>query len=453
MVAHDSSTPVAPLSTPLSAPLSAGRRGVVLRLGLAQTLAWASTYYLPAILARPMAAELGLTPGWVFAFFSGALLISAVVGPLAGRQIDRHGGRGLLMATSLVFALGLALLALAHGPLSLALGWAVLGLAMGAGLYEAGFASLVRLYGQGARNAITGITLLAGFASTVGWPLSGLMLEAWGWRGACLGWAGLHISLGLWLNSRLPRLPDVPGVPGLPQRPHPTPQANLAPSSGGAAQDASGQGAQGALGGEAAQPAPPTAALDDSARLTPAEARLAAVLLAAVFAAAWFTSTALAAHLPALLQAGGLSLAAAVGIGALVGPAQVAGRLLEFGWLRRLHPLLSARLAALSHPVGAALVLALGAGWAAPFALLHGMGNGILTIAKGTLPLVLFGSGGYGARQGLITLPSRVAQAAAPWLFGLGVERVGLGMLWLSTGLGLLAFAALMFMPQGRRPG
>src|SRR6185295_1923155 len=143
--------------------------------------------------------------------------------------------------------------------------------------------------------------------------------------------------------------------------------------------------------------------------------RRSALILAFVFAVTWFVSTAMAAHLPRLLQAGGATLAAAVAIGALVGPAQVGGRLLEFGVLRHVHPLLSARLAALMHPVGAALLALLGAPLAALFAILHGAGNGILTIAKGTLPLVLFGAQDYGLRQGLLMVPARIAQASSPW--------------------------------------
>lgn len=120
---------------------------------------------------------------------------------------------------------------------------------------------------------------------------------------------------------------------------------------------------------------------------------LATALLAFVFAATWFISTAMATHLPRMLQATGATLAAAVAVGALIGPAQVAGRLLEFGLLRHVHPLLSARLAALTHPAGVAVLLAAGPALAPLFAILHGAGNGILTIAKGTLPLALFGPG------------------------------------------------------------
>src|SRR5690606_27181508 len=141
----------------------------------------------------------------------------------------------------------------------------------------------------------------------------------------------------------------------------------------------------------------------------------------------WFVSTAMAAHLPALVMAGGATLAAAVAIGALVGPAQVAGRLVEFGLLRRVHPLMSARLASLMHPLGAAVLGLAGAPGAAAFALLHGAGNGVLTIAKGTLPLVLFGPQGYGLRQGLLMVPARIAQALAPWIFGLWLEWWGTG--------------------------
>ncbi|WP_287931568.1 MFS transporter, partial [Achromobacter sp.] len=177
---------------------------VVGALGTAQTLAWASSYYLPAMLAAPMARDLGIPTAAVYAAFSGAMTVSALTGPGAGRLIDRHGGV-VLAATSVLFACGLALLGLAQGVWSMTAAWLVLGVAMGAGLYEAAFASLVRLYGHDARGAITGITLIAGFASTVGWPLSAWMDSHLGWRGACLGWAALHLLIGLPLNAWLPK--------------------------------------------------------------------------------------------------------------------------------------------------------------------------------------------------------------------------------------------------------
>ncbi|HEY8879923.1 MAG TPA: MFS transporter [Roseateles sp.] len=383
--------------------MAAGRASVVISLGSAQTLAWASSYYLPALLARPMAGELGVSEPTVFAAFSGALVVSALVGPHSGRRIDRWGGRPVLMATSVLFALGLAAMAMASGPASLFAAWLLMGVAMGSGLYEAAFASLVRLYGQEARGAITGITLIAGFASTVGWPLTAALEHALGWRGACGAWAALHLLVGLPLNAALPRAPQ------------PTALAD-----GGA-------------------PIPAPAPAGEPPLRT-------ALLLAWVFAVTWFVSTAMAAHLPRLLDAVGAAPGAVIAIGALVGPAQVAGRLLEFGFLRRLHPLHSARAAALMHPLGAVLLATLGAPVAAAFALLHGAGNGILTIAKGTLPLALFGPAGYGHRQGLLMLPARLGQALSPWLFGLLLAESGPRALWFSAALALSALAALLLI-------
>jgi MFS family permease len=399
-------------------------------LGTAQTLAWASSYYLPAILAEPMARDLGLITPTVFVAFSLAMAVSALLGPAAGRAIDRHGGRPVLLATNLVFALALAVLGLAQGPVGLFAGWLLVGLGMGCGLYEAAFATLVRLYGSGARNPITGITLIAGFASTVGWPLSAWMSAEFGWRGACFGWAALHLLLGLPLNALVPRVAATREAPSLP--------SPLPPCGAGAR----GEGDDHRCPGP--RPSPPPLSREGRGEPMPGASLRNAVLLSVVFALVWFVSTAMATHLPAMLQAGGASLSAAVAVGALVGPAQVAGRLLEFGVLRHVHPLLSARLAALGHPLGVAVLLALGPPGAAAFALLHGSGNGIMTIAKGTLPLALFGADGYGRRQGWMMMPARVAQAVAPVSFGLLLEALGAGAMWVSAALGLAAFAALM---------
>ena len=380
------------------------RSGVVLALGTAQTLAWASSYYLVAIVADPISRELGVSATAVFAAFSAALLLSAALGPTVGRAIDRRGGHGVLCLSNLVFAAGLALLAVAHGPVLVAVGWLVLGAGMALGLYDSAFATLAGLYGRDARGAITGITLIAGFASTVGWPLTAWLDGAVGWRGACLAWAGLHLVVGLPLNGFL-----VPRAP-------PPPVADAAP------------------------------AMQADADVAP---RGAMALLAFVFAATWVVSTGMAAHLPRLLHAAGVSPAAAVAAAALIGPAQVTARLAEYGLMRRAHPLVSARIATVLHPIGAAALVLFGGPAAAVFTLLHGAGNGLLTIAKGTLPLALFGPAGYGLRTGLLSAPARVAQAGAPLLFGLLLDRMGLGVLAVSAGLGLASAAALLALgPQ-----
>jgi MFS family permease len=185
------------------------RRSVVVgALGTAQTLAWGSSYYLPAIMADPIAHGLGLSRTAVFGLFSGALLLSAVLGPSVGRAIDNRGGRGVLALSNLVLAAGLVLLGVAQGFVTLALAWAVLGVGMAMGLYDPAFATLTGLYGRAARGPITGITLIAGFASTVGWPLSAFLDAQFGWRAACLIWAALYIVIGLPLNRLLiPRAP------------------------------------------------------------------------------------------------------------------------------------------------------------------------------------------------------------------------------------------------------
>lgn len=383
-------------------PVSRAR--VVIALGTAQTLAWGSSYYLPAILADPMAQAVGLPRTAIFAMFSAALVLTAALGPMAGRAIDRQGGRTVLTWSSFAFALGLAVLGLAREPIMLTLGWLLLGVGMGFGLYDAAFATLAGLYGRDARGSITGVTLIAGFASTVGWPLSALFLEQLGWRGACFAWAVLHVVLGLPLNRLL-----IPPVP----------------------------------------PPPPTTAPDASGPLPP---RRAMPLMALVFAVSAFLAGAMGAHLPGLLLGAGATPAGAVLAASLLGPAQVGARLLEFGLLRRAHPLISGRIAAAAHPIAAGLLLAFGAAAAPVFAIVHGAGNGVLTIVRGTLPLALFGAAGYGLRTGLLAAPARLLQAAAPLLFGLALDVLGQRALLITGALGGLSVAALFLLRVPTRP-
>jgi predicted MFS family arabinose efflux permease len=370
---------------------------VVAALGSTQTLAWASSYYLPAILGAPIAQALGLPTSVFFGIFSMALLASAAAGPAVGKIIDRHGGRGMLVASNLVLAVGLALLARADSLVGLAIAWIPLGAGITMGLYDPAFATLTRLYGRDARNPITGITLIAGFASTIGWPVSAFLLHHYGWREACLVWAALNLVVCLPVNLLL-----------IPKPPAEVPHAAVS------------------TGGDAAEPP-----------------RGAMLVLAFFFSAAWFVTGAMAAHLPRLLQAAGASPAEAVAAAALVGPAQVAARLVEFGLLRRLHPLISARFAALMHPLAALALSMSGPFGIAGFALLHGAGNGMITIAKGTLPLAIFGPHGFGLRSGMLSAPARLTQSAAPFLFGLLLDNVGAGAVALSAALMLAAFASL----------
>jgi len=169
---------------------------LILALGTTQTLAWASSYYIPAILADPIARDLGISANWVFAAFSASLVLSALLGPRIGRQIDLVGGRSVLAISNLTLAAGLLLLGLASSIPLLVAAWLLLGIGMTCGLYDAAFGALGRIYGDTARRAITGITLMAGFASTIGWPLSAYGLAQFGWRETCFAWATAHILIG-----------------------------------------------------------------------------------------------------------------------------------------------------------------------------------------------------------------------------------------------------------------
>lgn len=376
--------------------------GVVIALGTAQTIAWASSYYLPAVLAAQIARDLGLAPTYVFAALSSALVISALLGPRVGHAIDRFGGRYLLAASNAVFVSGLLLLSVAHGAVLLIAAWMTLGMGMGMGLYEAAFATLTRIYGAGARRAITGITLIAGFASTVGWPFTTWLDAEYGWRAACQIWAVIHICIALPLNLSLPRA---------------APLDHAARPVSGASPNPGRQSEAFAMG-----------------------------VLAYMFAAASFVSSGVSAILPSMLVAFGATPAHALLAGTLVGPAQVGARLLEAGLLGRFHPLLSARLAMLMNPIGVVTLIAGGSFFAPVFAILYGAGNGIITIARGTLPLALFGPVGFGKRVGMISLPSRLTGAAAPLVLGLMVEHIGRGALWISVLASLSAFCALLLL-------
>jgi predicted MFS family arabinose efflux permease len=373
---------------------------IIVGLGTTQTLAWASSYYLPAILADPIARDLGVSSNWIFGAFSASLVISALLGPAIGRTIDGIGGRQVLSLSNLILAAGLALLGLATSVSILALAWLLLGFGMALGLYDAAFAALGRIYGHAARSSITGITLIAGFASTVGWPLTAFGLDRIGWRETCFAWAAAHLLIGLPINLLV--LPAIKSEAKATEK-----------------------------------PVKPRIPIDRPM-----------ILLAFAFAAAWTVTGAMAAHLPRILEAAGATSVQAVTAGALIGPAQVIARIIEASFLSRYHPIVSTRLACLTHPVGAAILALTGGSAAGVFAVFHGTGNGILTIARGTLPLAIFGPENFGYRLGIIGAPARMAQAAAPLAFGLLIDAMGERILIVSSALSLAALLALCLLRQ-----
>src|SRR4030081_3885030 len=371
---------------------------IILALGTTQTLAWASSYYLPAILADPIARELGVSSNWIFAALSASLVLAALLAARVGVKMHLVGGRSVLSASNLTLAAGLALLGCSYSIPVMVVAWLLLGVGMGFGLYDAAFGALGRIYGDTARRSITGITLIAGFASTVGWPLTAWGLETIGWRNTCFAWAAAHIVIGLPLNFLM--LPAV-------------------------------QGAKAAV----ATSVKPHIPIDRTM-----------ILLAFAFAAAWCVSGAMAAHLPRILEAAGATNLQAVSAAAWIGPAQVFARIVEASFLSRYHPLLLTRLACLTHPIGAAIVALAGGAAASAFAIFHGAGNGILTIARGTLPLAIFGPQNYGYRLGIIAAPARMAQAAAPLAFGVLIDPLGSRIPVVSSALSLSALLALSLL-------
>lgn len=382
----------------------------VLALGLAQVLAWGSSTYLPAAVVGPVCASLGVTRGTFFGAFSLSLVVMAAAGPKVGRTIDRQGGRQVLCLSNAVLAAGLLMLSLANGVAGLFVAWCVMGLGMSLGLYDAAFAAVVHQHGRSASRLIVGISLVGGFASTVAWPLSGWMVEHWGWRACCQAWAAAHLCIGLSIHARFA-------------------------SSRRAAQAAV---AQSEAGTRPQYPARPATDM---------------VWLLVFSGTTAFVTSAMAVHLPALLTATGTSLSQAMLAGSLLGPAQVAARLAEFGLSQRfkVHPLATARAATVLHPLACVVLGLVGslpfAG--ACFSVLHGAGNGMVSVARGVLPLALFGPGAYGATTGRLALVGRSMQALAPFTFAIVMEHRGVAQaLWLS---GAMSVAALVSLLQLRR--
>ncbi|TGD95984.1 MFS transporter [Methylobacterium nonmethylotrophicum] len=338
-------------------------------LGIVQILAWGCSYYLLTVLGPSIARETGWPLAWIFGSLSAGMLMAGLVSPLAGRSIGRYGGRPVLVVSTLLLAAGLALLALSPNLPVFGLAWLVIGAGMGSGLYDAAFATLGRLYGADARPAITALTLWGGFSSTLCWPLSAFLLAHLGWRGTCLTYAGIELGICL------------PLILGL------VPRAAPRPVAAGPARS-------------------------DAVVLAPAE-RPVFLVLAAVVTCTGIATSVFSVHLLTLLQDRGLSLAAAVSLGTLIGPSQVGARFLEIANRSRHHPIWTLTVAVALMAVGLVLLWG-GVDAPAVVLMIYGAGNGLYSIGRGTLPLALFGPERYGAILGLLAKPSLAAQALAP---------------------------------------
>jgi MFS family permease len=383
----------------------------VLVLGVTQIVTWGTMFYPPVLTVPLIAAEHGWSAAFAMGGLSLGLLVAGLVSPRVGAAIDRYGGHRVMPLGSLLGAVALVALVHADHPVAYLAVWAVLGAAMAASLYDSAFATLGRIFGAGARPAITALTLAGGFASTVSWPVTHLLIQSVGWRGTYLVYAALLAFVAAPLHAFvLPRTraEAVPRVEG----------ATAAPAA-----------------------------------VLPAHG-LVFVLVATAFAAYAFVPSGLAAHLLAIFQRLGLDAGTVVAIGALFGPAQVAARLIEFVFARNVHPLWIARFAVGLLVLAFALLATLGLSVpvAAAFAVMFGAANGLLTIARGTLPLALFGAAGYGRLIGRIAGPFLIIQAVAPLVLAFVAERASdAAALAVTCGfaIGALACLALIRRPAG----
>jgi predicted MFS family arabinose efflux permease len=359
------------------------RATTITALGIAQILGWGSSFYFPAVLAPPISSDTGWSLAWVVSGTSIGLLVAGLIAPRVGAIIDRRGGRPVLAVSSVLYALGLGCVGLAPSlPVYLA-GWVVLGGGMGTGLYDAVFAALGKLYGRDARTPITNLTLFGGFASTVCWPLSAFLAETFGWRSTCLIYAALHLVVAL-----------------------PLQMAVMPPLTRSSTTNASG-------GGEAmSAPAPLV------------HEALILVVLASVLTISSGIGSSVIVNMMIFLQARGADFALAVTLGTLFGPAQVGARFVERLFGAHYHPIWTMVASCVAMLVGLAMLLG-GFPLLALTILIYGGGYGVMWIARGTLPLALFGPERYATLMGRLAFPSLIAQALAPSAAALLIERHG----------------------------
>jgi MFS family permease len=361
------------------------RRVVITALGIAQILAWGTSFYFPAVFAEPIVAETGWSLGWVVGGTSIGLLTAGLISPQVGRIIAARGGRPVLLASSTFYAAGLAGVGLAPALPFYLFAWALIGIGMGTGLYDAVFAALGRMYGSDARGPITNLTLFGGFASTICWPLSAFMIEHAGWRSACFIYAAMHVFIALPLQMAVVRRVPL--------------RASIKKTDAGTI-----------------EPAESTASLDNE--------MLIFGLLALVLSIAAGIGSIVVVHLLIFLQARGLDFATAVTLGTLFGPAQVGARVVERLFGSRYHPIWTMIASCTLMAVG--LLLLYGAVPALLMViLLYGAGYGISWIGRGTLPLALFGPARFPRLMGKLAFPSLIVQAFAPSIGALLIETSG----------------------------
>lgn len=376
------------------------RRTVVV-LGLSQLVCWGISYYLIGVFGDLIAADLGWSGSLVYGGFSAALVMMGLSSPVTGRLIDRYGGRAVMAAGSCLTALGCAGLALSQGPVAFYAAWLCMGLAMRLTLYDAAFATLARLGGPGAKGPMSQITLLGGLASTVFWPIGYCLATQLGWRGALFVYAGIALCTVL-LHLAIP-----------------AGRYETAPAREGAEV--------------------PQLAAGRADRL------VAGALYAVIVTLVNFLNAGLSAHMIGILTGLGVAASLSVWISTLRGIGQTTARLCDVLSGSRLHALNLNLLAMTILPFCFAAGLLSGQFVAAAiaFAFFYGAGNGLATITRGTLPLVLFDHRTYGAFLGRLLMPSFLLASIAPLTYAVVIEAFGEAAgLYLSVGIAVVMLAA-----------
>ena len=340
-------------------------------LGVAQIISWGSLFYTIGVLGPALGQAAGVGEVALFASFSAGLVVSGLLAPVTGRRIDTHGGRNVLAAGSVLAAIACAALALVQGPVTMLIAWLLAGVAMAATLYDPAFATLNDIAGPHYRRAVTALTLFGGLASTVFWPLSHLLVERVGLRETFAIYALMHLVVCLPLHWWF--IPARPPRDGAHARSH----SDAGPSL---------------------------------------HAKRAFLWLAIALALVSLIASGISAHLIGLLTASGIDIGDAVFIGAMFGPMQVAGRVMEFTFARHIGPIAAGYLSFAALAVSMATFAVQGGLYplALLFVLMYGWSNGVLTIVRGTVPAELFGREGYGALLGRLALPQVIARALAP---------------------------------------
>lgn len=391
----------------MTSALPAPRWTMIWALCVSQTAAWGTLYYAFSLYVAPMRAELG----WSATELNGALSLGLLAwGACAlgvGAWIDKHGGRALMTCGSLFGALALALWSQVDNlPMFYGV-YALMGVAMAMLLYDPAFAVVTATFQADARKAITAITLAGGFASTIFMPLAHVLIEWMGWRHSLLALAGINLALGAAIHAWiLPRKIATKAV------------------------------------AVTAQPLPSNGAAFRAALRTRAFWGL--LLWCAAYSAGF---AALTFHIIPLLSERGVAIETSLAVVAIIGPMQVAGRILLMatggrGSVRQIGPWVAV---SLPLAIGILALLPTEFAWLALFAAIYGTGNGILTIMRGIAVPELIGRQAYGTINGALIGPANLAKAAAPLCFAAGWAVAGqIAALWMLFAVAVIGVAGCL---------